>query len=587
LIRGPTMLNARLYRTSWLVAGVALIVALLTLQSPSASPEPPLPPSADGQQALATSLNLALVGQRTPGSAADAEAADAVARSLASLPGGRASDGSSRVRRQSFVAWADGSSYRLTNVYLAVPASSATPEPSGVLVVAPRDTPPGVRGAATGTGLLVELARLATSSTHRRPLLFVSTDGSTLGNAGIRWFLSRFSAFPITAALVLDGPGDARGSTVQVWDAARAPRQALGLASWASDAAERSGAKAALDDGLVSQSMRMAVPQAFGDQGPIVAAGIPAVTLSGRTESPLPPRRPGPTAARMTLVGNMAEGLLGSIDVADEAPAPESSLVLAGKTLRPSIARIVLLLLALPVLVAAVDALARLRRARVPVLPGLRAVGWRMLPLLAALAAGHILSLLGVLPGTSAGAPPLPGAVPFDALAAVGLIVMAAVAVLVARVGRRRVSALAARLPEGSAPAPAEASAALVALAALIVLAWFLLPFSLVLALPAAHAALVATVVPRRWQALALAVVAALPVLVLCVVIGDVLDRNLLYAAWYLLATAAAGARGFWGPALFAAFVATVWSVASLVAFRARKGLVRGGRVRPSRPEAR
>ena len=70
------MLNARLYRTCWLVAGVALVVALLTLETPDRGPEPALPSTIDGQ--LALDLNGQLAGiapERPPGSAPDLAAA--------------------------------------------------------------------------------------------------------------------------------------------------------------------------------------------------------------------------------------------------------------------------------------------------------------------------------------------------------------------------------------------------------------------------------------------------------------------------------------------------------------------------------
>src|SRR5262245_12004845 len=114
---GPRMLNARLYRTSWLVAGVALVVALLTLQRPATPPQPALPPAFDGAAARALAGNLALATPRPPGSAADARAADWVEGRFRAIPGG-----AGRVGRQSFVARASGVSYRLSNVYLAVPA---------------------------------------------------------------------------------------------------------------------------------------------------------------------------------------------------------------------------------------------------------------------------------------------------------------------------------------------------------------------------------------------------------------------------------------------------------------------------------
>jgi len=555
------MLNARLYRTSWLVAGVALVVALLTLQRPAPAPEPALPPAFDGAAARALAGNLALSTPRPPGSAADARAADWVEGRFRSLP-----DAAPRVGRQEFVARAGGVSYRLSNVYLAVPASTLPSAREAILVVAPRDTPPGAVGGATGTAILLELARSSATIAHRRPLLFVSTDGGTLGNAGIRWFLSRFSAVPITAAVVLDEP-DASGAAIRVWDDGRSDSQSVAMATYGKEAVRRAGGRPRGEAGFFAQLLGLAVPQTFGDQGPLLAAGLPAVTLAGRRESPLPPRSPEPTDERMTLAGNAAQGLIGSLDRSESVDAPEGSVTMAGRVLRPGILRVALLLLALPVLVVAVDAFARARRARVGLGRGLRAVGWRIAPGLAALAAAHLFVLFGLLPKAAAGAPPLPGAVPFDAASAAGALLAVAVGVLAAWVGRRRVARL------GAEP-PAEAAAALALLAVLLMVLWWTRPFALVLALPAAHAALVATAAPRRWQVAALAFVAVLPLLALCAEVGRTLDRGPVFAAWYLLETAASGARGAWGPIAFCAVAGTIWALGALVVFRARKGLV-------------
>lgn len=558
---GAPMLNARLYRTSWLIAAVALVVALLTLQRPATAPEPELPPAFDGGAADALAGNPLLQAPRPPGSAADEQAGDWVERRLRALPGANA-----KVERQRFSARADGASYRLSNVYLAVPASAQPGLREAILVVAPRDTPAGAEGAATGTAILIELARLSTTIAHNRPLLFVSTDGSTLGNAGIRWFLRRFSAVPLIGAVVLDQP-DAAGAAIHLWNDGRSATQSVAMATYGAAAVRRAGGRPRGDDGFFDQLLRMAVPQTFGDQGPLVAGDVPAVTLAGRRESPLPSREPATTPQRMTLAGSAAQGLVLALDRPDVVPRPEGSVTLAGRVLRPGILRVALLLLALPIIVLAVDAFARARRAGVRLGLGVRAVGWRIVPGLTALAAAHLLVLLGLLPGTSAGAPPLPSGVPFDAVSAVGALLAVAAGVLAARLGRRQVARL-------GAEAPAEAVAALVVLAVLLVLLWWTRPYALVLALPAAHAALLATAAPRRWQVAGLAFVAVLPLLALCAEVGRVLDRGPVFAAWYLLETAASGARGAWGPIAFCAVAGTVWALGALVIFRARKGLV-------------
>jgi hypothetical protein len=91
------VLNGRLYRLSWLVALVALLVALLTLESPGGAPEPPLPPAFDAIAArgLAADLNE-VAPQRVPGTAGDQRAADWMVTQFEGVPGVTA------VRRQVF-----------------------------------------------------------------------------------------------------------------------------------------------------------------------------------------------------------------------------------------------------------------------------------------------------------------------------------------------------------------------------------------------------------------------------------------------------------------------------------------------------
>ena len=559
------MLNARLYRTSWLVAGVALIVALLALEQRPSVPEPAVPPAIDGNLALASSTRLTgLAPGRSPGSPTAVSAAEWVRREFLGLP-----QGAQRVGVQKFWARHGAEQIPMTNVYVAVPGASDGVELPGILVVAPRDTPAGLRAGTSGTALLVELARQSATTSHRRPVLFVSTDGSTVGNAGIRWFLSRFSQFPIVAAVVIDNPGDATGARIDVWADGRGDRSAHGLAAMARTAITRAGGEPSPTPSLARQLIRLGVPQSFGDQAPIIAAGIPAVSLAARPDGPPRATTPG-DAERMKLVGNAAAGLIGSLDEATEVPPADASLALAGKSLRPPITLIILLLVCLPVLVAAVDALGRVRRAGVRLGPGTRALMWRTVPMCGAALVLHLLSLVGFLPGSAAGAPALPADVPFTPRGglAVGLAVVAGVATWwFVRPRVRRIAA---------SPA-AEAAAGLVVLAVLLLLTWWLRPFVLVLALPAAHAALVATVVPRRAHVAGLAAIAALPLVGLVASVGGQIDRGPVQATWYLLATAASGARGVGGLALGVAICACVWSLVALVALRASKGLVGGG----------
>jgi len=559
------MLNARLYRISWLIAGAALIVALLTLRPPSGSaPDPVLPPTFDGRSALTLAGELAVrAPERTPGSEDDVLAASWVERKLAALPGAHG-----RVGRQDFVVRTGGQDHRLRNVYMAMPAAAGSAYGSAVLVVAPRDTPAGVAGGTSGTAIMLELARQSASTTLQHPLIFVSTDGSTLGNAGIRWFLHRFSQTPIAAAIVLDAPAEATGRTVDIWSFGRSRGRSLAMVGAAERAIQRAGGRPDGHEGLITQLLRMGMPQTFGDQGPLVAAGVPAVTLAARPDEPLRTTAP-PTAARMTMVGTASAGLLGSLDAVDRLAGPTTAIQFTGKVLWPSAARVLLLFLALPLLVCAADVLRRLSRARVPLVPGLRAVGWRAAPGLAALIAAQLLVVIGALPDAAVGAPPLPGAVPFGGVAGLSLtlVVIAALAAWKLADTRR------ARL--GPTPS-SEAVASVVALSLLILALWWFHPYTLALVLPLAHAGLLATAAQRRWHLGVLGAIAVAPFVALIVLLGSQLDRGPVFTTWYLLETSVSGARSLPG-AIAAILIATcVWSLVRFVVFRARKGLVKG-----------
>jgi hypothetical protein len=554
------VLNVRLYRTCWLVAGVALVVALLTLQTPSPGPEPALPSTIDGQGTARLAAQLAAIAPvRAPGSGPDQAAGRWVHDQLAQVPGSKG-----RVQTQDLEARAGGETLRLQNVYLSIPGTGqGAARQSGIVVVAPRDTPVGVAAGTSSTAVLLRLAQVSATTRHARPQLFVSTDGSTVGNAGLRWFLERFRDFPVAAVVSLDAPGEANGDRVHIWVQGRADRQALALGHLAERSVERAGGRPSLPESLAGQLMRLAVPQTFGEQGPAIAHGIPAVTLSARSESPLRPGRDG-GADRMEMVANAANGLLGVLDAEPAVPAADRSLAFAGKTLRPTMTRLAFLLVMLPVLVLTLDVVARERRGRVPMGDGLRVVGLRAVPPLAALAVAHLLTLGGLLPRAAAGEPPIPAQTRFGAGAGLGVAIVIAVAVIAVVWSRRRTRRI-------GAPPGAEGAAALSLLCLLMIVLWFVNPFALILALPAAHAVLLAVAARRPWHLAALAAIAVAPFLVLLGVQSGVLNANPFFTTWYLLETAASGSRGAVGLLIAILIGACVWSLAALVGGRAAK----------------
>jgi hypothetical protein len=566
------VLNARLYRTCWLVAGVALVVALLTLESPDRGPTPAMPASLDGASTLELTEYLGGVAPSRPaGSEADLSAARVVQNQFAQLPGM-----GGKVQTQEFEVRAGGRRVALQNVYLAVPGESGGGTRGGVLVVAPRDTPPGVQAGVSSTAIMLRLARQSVTTRHLRPHLFVSTDGNTLGQSGMRWFLHTFSSFPISSVIVLDGLGDAEGDRVHVWSRGMNNSQSLELARLAAESITRAGGRPEAVPGLANQLLRLAVPQTFGDQGAVVAEDIPSVTLSGRSDSPLHDG-PAPTEARLQLTANAAADLLAVLDQPDVVASPDTGIALAGRVVRPTVGRLALLLLMLPVLVLAVDALARGRREGASLRAGMRATRARMIPGLVALFAAHLLVLFGVWPATAAGAPPQPGDVPLSWAGALGVVVVAGVFLLAWR----------GALRGARRPVPGEGPAALLVLSVLLVLLWLLSPFALLLVLPAAHAMLLASAAERVWQVRTLIGVGLLPLLILAVSIAGTLDSNPLSATWYLIETAAAGARGATGPLLGLLIAGALWSLAAFATDRAREIADPGGAARRRRPRVR
>ncbi len=567
------MLNARLYRTCWLVAGVALVVALLTLESPDRGPSPALPSTIDGETTLQLSEHLSAVAPVRPaGSEADLAAAQLVQNQLAQLPGM-----GGKVQVQEFEARTDGRRLAMRNVYLAVPGQAGGSARGGIVVVAPRDTPPGVAAGASSTAILLRLARLSVTTRHLRPHLFVSTDGNTVGQSGMRWFLTRFSSFPIAGVIVIDGLGDAAGDRIHVWARGSDNNQALRLAYIAESSIGRVGARPQAIPGLGNQLMRLAVPQAFGDQGAGIAADIPSVTLSGRAETPLR-EGPAPTAARLELSANAAYDLLNVLDQPDAVPGSDTSVGLAGRLVRPTVARTCLLLLALPLLVLAVDAAARMRRGGASLRAGVRATAGRIVPLLVILVAAHLVVLAGLWPGTAAGGLPLPSEVGFGLREVVGLILVAAAGAVALWAGRRR---------RRVTPLESEGPAALILLGVFLVVLWIVSPFALILALPAAHAMTLAGAVERVWQVRVLAAVGAIPLLLLVLSLSGTLDRGPLSTTWYLLETTASGARGATGPLMAALIGGCLWAMLVFATVRAREIADPTGALRRRRPRLR
>lgn len=556
------MLNRRLYLQAWLIAVVALLVAFLTLEPVQQDVKPDAVATFTAADAMRDAADLTKIApERSSGGLGAQAATEWVQARFGEFPG-------ARVAVQPFVARVTGDTIPMTNVFLTQAAEAQLPSQRNILIVAPRDTPRGVAAGASSTAILVELARSALKSKFRHRLIFLSVDGTAVGNAGLRWYLRSVERSRIAAVVVLDAPGEGEGREIHLW-AGGAGRQGLSLRQMAERSVESAGFVASPLPSLREQLLQMAAPETRGDQRAAIDLGVPAITLAGRDEAVLPASASTPALERVDGAGTATLELINRLDAIERAAAPDGALAYAGKVLRPSVGRLALLLLALPLLVMALDAAARVRRARVRLSVGLRAVAWRFVVPVLVLLLAHLLTMWGVLRGPNVGRPPAPAQLPFGPRPLLVVVLLALVAFMLWMWIRPRVERV------GANP-PAEAAGALVWLALITLVAWWVMPFALVLILPAAHAALAATVAPRQWQVAALGLLGlAAPIAVVLRTASD-LDRNPLYAVWYLCQTSISGARGLAGPLVAVLVGVCVWSLGTLVAFRARKGLVRG-----------
>ena len=284
------MLDLRLYRVTLLPFAIVLIVAAFSLHPRPTALANTLPQQTfDGAQVARTMRQLAAnYPDRTPGSAAD----DALAAALATQPppvgfASKAFPSLSTVRAN--VETTSGA--RSIQTVIASRAGTG----AGIALIADRGTA-AWPAALSGTATLLELAsiytNLAPSATHR-PLTLVSTSGGASAMGAVAAELPRNTEAAIVIGDVADANG--RGPYVVPWSGAGglAPIQLRRTVAAAIAGALGSPGG---DVSLVDQLARLALPLTTGPQGPLEAAGIPAVLVAANGESE-PPRVPTPIAA--------------------------------------------------------------------------------------------------------------------------------------------------------------------------------------------------------------------------------------------------------------------------------------------------
>jgi hypothetical protein len=481
--------NGRLYRGTWLLVALPLLVTAFTVARPEPLPAPQLPPVFDGATALQLAQDLALAHpDRSPGSRDAREAAVWLRRQLEPYGLG--------VREDRFQASIPGLGRRqLVNLVAVSPGRSN----QAIVVMAHRDNTgagPGANDNASGTAALVELARsyaatgagAASAVGTSNTLVFLSTDGGAFGGLGAARFANTSPYRDRTVAVVnlvaLAGPDPPRIEIAG--DRPRSPATTL-VRTAAARVLEQTGRELGRPR-AIEQLIDLGFPFTLYEQGPFVGRGISAITLT--TAGPRPPSSFTDTPERLnrqrlTEVGRSAQALVSSLDQGLElAQGTQSYVFLGSRFVRGWAIQLSLVAALLPFLLAAVDLFARCRRRHIRIAPALRSFRSR-LGFWLWLAVLFVAFSLVAGWGDGAARPPSPESEPATSwpmwsLAGFGLLALAGW--LVARhrlLPRRRTT------PEEQL---AGHTAALLALAVVALLVVAVNPFALLLVLPSLHA---------------------------------------------------------------------------------------------------
>jgi hypothetical protein len=292
----------------------------------------------------------------------------------------------------------------------------------------------------------------------------------------------------------------------------------------------------------VAQLVDLAFPFTLYEQGPFVARGIPAVTLTTAGERPPDAFTDRPdrlNATRLAAMGRSAQELVGSLDQGLELAQGTTSYLWAGdRIVRGWALELLLAGLLVPFVVGIVDLFAHCRRRRISLRPAVAALRSRLAFWLFVGAAFYAFGAFGAWPeGNSR--PPDPATPAAGDWPVLALLALAGVSLLAWLVVRDRLVPRREIRPD---EVLAGETAALLALGVVALLVLATNPFALIFVLPAMHAWLwLPQVRTGRAPARALVFVLGLAgplvlMLSLAVRFGLGLD-----APWYLAELAAIG----------------------------------------------
>jgi hypothetical protein len=482
------MLDPRIYRTGLVAVAMAVIVFAFSLQDmPGGLGTTLVPDAFSDANAQATMTWLARNWpDRRPGSPG-ADGLSGGGQGVAGAVSTALGKYGFQVSVDRFTAHTAWGPRTIENVF----GTLAGATDSTIVLVAHRDaaTSPSISDLS-GTAVLIELARVLHGESPRHTIVLASTSGSA-GAAGAAP-LTRDIQGPVDAVLVL---GDlatphplqplvvpwSQGQTV-------APMTLRRTVAWTLSA---QGLPAPSMPGLGGQLLHLAFPLALGEQAPFDAAGEPAVLISGSGEEPpsanelSSPARLAAAQPKLRAFGRAILQTVNALDSGPQVPAPSTYMLYARKLIPPWAIRLLAFALILPVLVTAVDGLARAGRRGHRIT---RMAGWVLSWALAFAAAAVVIVLaraVGLLSSAPAGAVapgqggPHTGGVATLALA--GLVAVLSLAFL-----RRWLVHLAfGRQGEGEYAGGGVVITLVLCLVALVI--WVRNPFAALLLVPALH----------------------------------------------------------------------------------------------------
>jgi len=486
-------INGRLYRGTWLLVGIPLLIAAFSVGKPTAlrPAVPTLPPAFDKARSVALARDLSQTfPDRSPGSPGAASARQWFADQMSKL--------GLRVRREPFTATIPGRNrIRLENLIVTIPGRS----PQALAVLAHLDdvgTGPGANDNASGVAALVELARSYASSVSgnappgasivspAHTLFFVATDGGEFGGLGARRFAADFRDRVVTAIVLDSIAGRAPSRLVIAGNTAREASAGL-VETTAARIQEQAGAVPRRPSGF-AQLLDLAFPFTLYEQGPLLAHGVGALTVTTAGD-----RRPASfsdtpahlNGGRLAQVGRSAQELLRALDQGAELVQGTSSYVYLGaRVIRGWAIQLVLIAALLPFLIVTIDLFARCRRRHLSIAPALRSYRSRLAFWIWIGALFELFAFAGAWPKGAALplAPHSEAARHWPLLGLLGLAALAAVGWVVTR------ARLVPRRPVAIDDELAGHTAALLALGVVGLLVVATNPYALILVLPSLHA---------------------------------------------------------------------------------------------------